>query len=66
MPFKRRKDKLFVQDGCIFWGSRVVIPPPGRKLLLQELHETHSGGISYEKSRQRLHMVAWSGLRPQK
>ena len=41
MPFKQRKDELSVQDGCI-GGSQIVIPPPGRKLLLQKLHETHS------------------------
>ena len=25
-PFATRKDELSVQDGCILWGKRVVIP----------------------------------------
>ena len=31
-PFQQRRD---VQDACILWGSRVVIPPPGRPKLLK-------------------------------
>ena len=30
-------------DGCILWGAQVVVPPPGRKAVLEELHETHLG-----------------------
>ena len=33
-PFACRRFELSSQDGCILWGSRVVIPPPGRALLL--------------------------------
>ena len=25
------------------WGSRVVVPPPGRQSVLEELHDTHLG-----------------------
>ena len=28
-------------DGCVLWGERVVVPPPGREQVLQELHKTH-------------------------
>ena len=42
-PFTSRKSELSTLDGCILWGSRVVIPPQGRTLALQELHETHPG-----------------------
>ena len=49
IPFSRRRNELSVQDGCILWGSRVVIPPPGRDLILTELHQTHPG-ISRMKS----------------
>jgi len=30
-------------DGCILWGTRVFVPPQGRKSVLQELHDTHLG-----------------------
>ncbi len=42
-PFISRKHELSTLDGCILWGARVIIPPQGRKPLLAELHETHSG-----------------------
>ena len=31
----RRKQELSIQDGCIMWGCRVVVPPPGRAKLLE-------------------------------
>lgn len=42
-PYLRRRDELSVLDGCILWGSRVVIPAPGQEAVIQELHETHPG-----------------------
>ena len=30
-------------DGCVIWGSRVVVPSQGREAVLAELHETHPG-----------------------
>jgi len=42
-PFYRRREELSLQDGLLLWGSRVVIPPPGRKEVLRELHEGHPG-----------------------
>ena len=49
-PFITKKDELSIVDNCLLCGSRLVIPPPGRKLLLEELHEAHPG-ISRIKSR---------------
>ena len=40
-PFHRRKEELTLQDGCLMWGSRVIIPPRYRAQLLEELHEGH-------------------------
>ncbi|XP_061759522.1 uncharacterized protein K02A2.6-like [Nerophis ophidion] len=42
-PYVVRQTELSVQDGCILWGSRVVVPPPGRKALLSQLHHGHPG-----------------------
>ncbi|XP_057674326.1 uncharacterized protein K02A2.6-like [Corythoichthys intestinalis] len=42
-PYTRRKDELSTQDGCVLWGGRVVVPPPGRKTLLTQLHQGHPG-----------------------
>ena len=42
-PFWFRREELSMLDGCVLWGSRVVVPLPGQKLLLQELHAGHQG-----------------------
>ncbi|XP_029551127.1 uncharacterized protein K02A2.6-like [Salmo trutta] len=42
-PYAKRKTELSVQDGCILWGSRVVVPPPGRAQVMDEVHEAHPG-----------------------
>lgn len=30
IPYTRRQEELSTQEGCILWGGRVVVPPPGR------------------------------------
>ena len=42
-PFVTRKSELSILDGCILWGSRVVVPPQGRPQVLEELHDAHTG-----------------------
>ncbi|XP_018406502.1 PREDICTED: uncharacterized protein K02A2.6-like [Cyphomyrmex costatus] len=44
-PFKSRRLELSVEDGCIMWGYRVVIPPSLRAELLVELHGIHLGVV---------------------
>ena len=43
--YMRRNDELFVEQGCLLWGCRVVIPTPGHETLLDELHECHHGVV---------------------
>ena len=42
-PYFSKYSKLSVQDGCILWGNRVIIPKAGQLEVLQELHEAHPG-----------------------
>ena len=30
-PYQQRQTELSLHDGCILWGSHVVVPPPGRE-----------------------------------
>ena len=53
--YSSKKDELSVIDGCVLWGTRVVVPPPGRKQILEELHETHPG-VSRMKSLARCYI----------
>lgn len=42
-PYYYRKNELAIEQGCLMWGHRLVIPTKFRKELLQELHSTHLG-----------------------
>ena len=42
-PFMSRKFELSVDQGCLLWGSRVIIPSSLRDSVLTELHTTHPG-----------------------
>ena len=59
-PYESRKDELSSLDGCIVWGTRVVIPPQGRVAVLQELHSGHPG-MARMKSLARMY-VWWPGM----
>ncbi|KAL5491807.1 hypothetical protein EMCRGX_G017171 [Ephydatia muelleri] len=48
-PYKLRRLELSVQDGCVLWGSRVVVPQVAREAVIKILHEAHPG-ISRMKS----------------
>jgi hypothetical protein len=36
-------DELSIQDGCVMWGDRVIIPQAGREKVLKILHDGHPG-----------------------
>ena len=43
VPFKTRRYELCLEQGCILWGTRVIIPMALQKMVLLEIHETHPG-----------------------
>ena len=43
VPYARRKLEISVEDGCLLWGQRVIVPTPGRQRVINELHEGHPG-----------------------
>ena len=59
-PFSNRRKELSVEEGCILWGIRVVVPSKLRKQVLSELHQGHTGVVRM-KSLARSH-IWWPGL----
>ena len=54
------KSELSLYQGCVLWGSRVVVPVQGREAVLQELHEGHPG-MTKMKALARMY-VWWPGM----
>lgn len=42
-PYWSRKDSLSVENNCVFWGHRLIIPNVLRGAVLGEIHKTHMG-----------------------
>ena len=42
-PCWSRREDISLEDGCLSWGRRVVIPLKLQEHLLDELHECHPG-----------------------
>ena len=60
VPYKSKRDELTTQQGCILWGTRVIVPPSLQKKVLEELHATHPG-ISRMKALARSY-VWWPSI----
>ena len=43
--FKTRRHELYVENDCLMWGHRVVIPRVLRSDILKQLHSEHMGTV---------------------
>ena len=59
-PYWRRRLDLTIEDDCLLWGARVVVPQKLREKLLEELHRDHAG-MTRMKSVSRSYLW-WPGL----
>ena len=41
--FWQRRNEITLEEGCVLWGIRVVVPEVLRERLLKELHHDHPG-----------------------
>ena len=41
--YQYRKRELSIEDGCIMWSNRIIVPPPGGAKVIDILHEGHPG-----------------------
>ena len=60
VSYRTREGELSTHDGCLLWGSRVVIPSKIRQRVLSMLHDGHLGE-SHTKSFARMY-VWWPGI----
>ena len=51
-PYIDRKQELSIQQGCVLWGARVIIPRVLRQQIINIIHEGHIG-ISKMKAMSR-------------
>ncbi|XP_043466332.1 uncharacterized protein K02A2.6-like [Leptopilina heterotoma] len=42
-PYEIRKTEIYIDQGVLMWGYRILVPAKFRNKLLEELHLTHAG-----------------------
>ena len=42
-PYFIRREEISAEDGCLLWGTRVIVPPQLHAKVLEEIHEGHPG-----------------------
>ena len=38
-----KRSELSTEQGCVLWGTRVIVPSKMRKAVLEEIHSGHQG-----------------------
>ena len=51
-----KQDEISIEQGCVLWGTRVIIPSRGRERVLELLHESHPGIVKMKSIARR---VCW-------
>ena len=59
-PYCQQRDELSTEVGCLLWGSRVIVPPRGRKRALTILYEAHPGVVRMKALAQAF--MWWPGM----
>ena len=59
-PYKARQNEIGMEDKCLMWGVRVIIPQSLQPKLLESLHDNHPG-ITRMKAVARSYFW-WSGI----
>ena len=44
-PYFTHRDELSIEEGCILWGIRVIVPKKLQSSVLDQLHEGHVGMV---------------------
>ena len=44
-PYFQRRHELTVEENCLLWGTRIVIPSALRSSVLEDLHRDHPGVV---------------------
>ena len=55
-PYFNRRMEISVEDGCLLWGTRVIVPSKGRSKVLAVLHEAHPG---IKRTKALAHSYVW-------
>ena len=59
-PYHNRRNELSLEQGCVLWGNRVVIPRNLQPEVLEMLHEGHIGIVKTKSFARRY--VYWPGI----
>lgn len=58
--FFTKRNELSTEQGCVLWGTRVIVPSKIRKAVLKEIHSGHQGIVKTKALARKY--VWWPGL----